>query len=342
MASFEGGGRHREPAWHRRDRRRRSGHRLLAQVSAACAKLASHHGSAPPEILRPLLDALSKYAPRPDDVPWPYALVSIGSHRSPKTVLMPLNSIDIPVVAVASVVASSISSLGRNLIGSEWRPLPSKPSSSSCSLDIPVVAVAPVVVSTSTSSPSLVRGSMAGDSQFLDIPEVAVVSTVASTFSTSVTTLAGGEWRPLPFNSSSSSSGGDFRSLPHDYWRMFHLRFSDASRAEAAEFLSDLNACVGEFRLRAFTQQKVFHKIWLSSIGLVNTPENPSVCRLNTCLDKCFELLRATLSLCASFESYRYVFRDEFLAAYRTFPVLLNSLTDEVAAATTAFMEQVA
>jgi hypothetical protein len=199
MASPEGGGRQREPAWHRRDRRRRAGHRLLAQVSAACVSLASHHGSAPPEILRPLLNTLSKYAPRPDDVPWPYALISKGSHRSPKSVLMPNSNIDIQVVAGASVV-----------------------------------------VSTSPTSSSLVRGSMAGDSRNLDIPEVAVVSPVAST-STSVSILSGGEWRPLSFNTTSTSStlargilAGDFRSLPRPQWRGLFAKFAPAPSQVAA------------------------------------------------------------------------------------------------------------
>jgi hypothetical protein len=253
-----------EPAWHRRLRRERSGQRLLLQVSAACVKLVGHHGSNPPEILRPLLNALSKYAPRPCDVPWPGALTSIGSHRSPKTMLMP-NS---------------------------------------------------------------------------DIAEVAVVSTVASSSHTSVTNLSGGEWRPLPFNSASSSSGGDFRSLPYDHWPKL-LWFSDSRRAELSEFFSDISGFVGEFRLRVFTQQKVFHKLWLSSIGLLNIPANPIVWRINTCFDKCFEFLRDTLSICASFESYRSVFKQEFLLASRNFSVVLHSLTEELAAAT-ALLDQVA
>jgi hypothetical protein len=127
MASLDGCGRRREPAWHRRERRVRSGQRLLAQVSAACAKLAGHHGSEPPAILRPLLDALSLFAPRPSDVPWPYSLVSMGSHRSPKPVLMPSSSIDIPVVVVASVVASSSSTsstLVRGILAGDFRSLP--------------------------------------------------------------------------------------------------------------------------------------------------------------------------------------------------------------------------
>jgi hypothetical protein len=238
MATPNGDGRQREPAWHRRDRRRRAGHRLLAQVSAACVSLASHHGSAPPEILRPLLSALSKFAPRPCDVPWPGALASIGSHRSPKTMLMP-NS------------------------------------------DIAEVAVVPTVASSSSTLSPLVRGPMADETQFLDIPEVAVVSTVASTSSTLIPILSGGEWRPLPFNTTSTTSSivrnsfqaavvspvastsfsslipylidgewrplpfnstatsssivrgilaGDFRSLPSTQWASLHDRFPSTYR----------------------------------------------------------------------------------------------------------------
>jgi hypothetical protein len=138
-----------EPAWHRRARRLRSGHRLLAQVSAACVKLAGHHGSSPPELLRPLLYALSKYAPRPCDVPWPDALLSKGSHRSPKTMIMPYNVI--PEVAVDPAVASSSCSLVSTLSYDVAPPI-----------DISGVVVASVVAS----SPSTLTGdfrSLPGD-----------------------------------------------------------------------------------------------------------------------------------------------------------------------------------
>jgi hypothetical protein len=59
----------REPAWHRRVRRERSGFRILARVAAACVSLERHHGSHPPEILRPLLFAVRH--PLPSEVPWP-------------------------------------------------------------------------------------------------------------------------------------------------------------------------------------------------------------------------------------------------------------------------------
>jgi hypothetical protein len=188
-----------EPAWHRRARRLRSGQRLLAQVSAACVKLAGHHGSSPPEILRPLLYALSKYAPRPCDVPWPNALISIGSHRSPKTMLMPnTNSTE---VAVVSPVASTSSTLIPILSGGEWRPLPFN----------------------TTSTSSIV----------LNYFQVAVVSPVASISSSSlVPYLIDGEWRPIPFNTTTTSSSllrgvlaGDFRSLPSTQWASLHDRF---------------------------------------------------------------------------------------------------------------------
>jgi hypothetical protein len=65
------GARRPEPAWHRRARRERAGHRLLAQVSAACVKLHLHHGSAIPVVLRPLLAAACWRCPLPQEVPLP-------------------------------------------------------------------------------------------------------------------------------------------------------------------------------------------------------------------------------------------------------------------------------
>ena len=47
-----------EPAWHRRLRRQRSGQRLLCRVAAAATQLALHHGSQPPAILVPLVNAV--------------------------------------------------------------------------------------------------------------------------------------------------------------------------------------------------------------------------------------------------------------------------------------------
>jgi hypothetical protein len=175
-----------EPAWHRRARRLRSGHRLLAQVSAACVKLAGHHGSSPPEILRPLLYALSKYAPRPCDVPWPDALLSIGSHRSPKTMLMP-NS-DITDVAVDPAVASSSSTLSSLVQGSL--------AGGFSYLDIPEVAVVSPVASTSPTSVTILT-----DGVWRPL-----------SFNTSYT--------------SSSTCAGDFRSLPGDYWRTISFPFT--------------------------------------------------------------------------------------------------------------------
>jgi hypothetical protein len=83
-----------EPSWHRRARRVRSGQRLLAQVSAACVSLASHHGSEPPYLLRPLLGALSIVSPSPCDVPWPHILIT--SHRNLTNEIIPNRPTVIP------------------------------------------------------------------------------------------------------------------------------------------------------------------------------------------------------------------------------------------------------
>ena len=47
----------REPAWHVRQRRQRAQDRLVLKLVAAMARLARHHGSSPPRILRALMQA---------------------------------------------------------------------------------------------------------------------------------------------------------------------------------------------------------------------------------------------------------------------------------------------
>jgi hypothetical protein len=136
-----------EPSWHRRMRRERSGQRLLTQVSAACAKLAEHHGSEPPAILRPLLNALSKCAPRPGDVPWPAALIQLGSHRSPKTMIMPIPVNEILETNVDPMAASTSPSLVQNFSSGVFDAVPS---STSSTIEIQEVAVASVVASSSS------------------------------------------------------------------------------------------------------------------------------------------------------------------------------------------------
>jgi hypothetical protein len=251
-----------EPAWHRRARRLRSGHRLLAQVSAACVKLAGHHGSCPPEILKPLLSALSTYAPRPCDVPWPDALITIGSHRSPKTMIMP--NIDITEVAVDPAVASSSSTLSSLVQGSL--------AGESQYLDIPEVAV---VSPAATTSPSLVPFLSDGEwrplsfntspTSFIDIPGVVVASVVAS---------------------SSSTLTGDFRSLPGDYWR---------SLSFPSSLVSQPNECGREFRdFMLETRAKYLQQ--RSVVLRLGPPDHPHIVRVTTCLGIGIELIRYTLS----------------------------------------------
>jgi hypothetical protein len=49
-----------EPAWHRRERAKRSQARILAKLGAACQLLSQHHGSAAPESLHFLVRQLAK------------------------------------------------------------------------------------------------------------------------------------------------------------------------------------------------------------------------------------------------------------------------------------------
>ena len=46
-----GGGRGKEPAWHRRARKRRSDARLATRLANHCLELAGHHGSRPPKLV---------------------------------------------------------------------------------------------------------------------------------------------------------------------------------------------------------------------------------------------------------------------------------------------------
>jgi hypothetical protein len=295
-------GRLAEPSWHRRSRRVRSGQRLLAQVSSACVSLARHHGSAPPELLRPLLDALRPRAPLPRDVPWPSSLLSsssgppvvvfpsedavtgellvtmvsspctstslsIGSHRSPKSVLMPLISIDRPEVAVTSVVASSSSTSGRNLFGGEWRPLPFKPSSTS--IDIPVVAIASVVAPTSSSSPSLDRGTMAGD----------------------------------------------FRVLPDVQWQVLHSRFPPSFSQVASQ--------MSIFRANVLKHQSTFRLFRSSS-------EPRGLSAAETLLyDKCSLLFEYALTECPSWPTLEFfIFRESFTTVLENFSAELANIVN--------------
>jgi hypothetical protein len=120
--------------------------------------------------------------------------------------IMPISSIETPVVDVASMVSPTSSTSVRNLIGGAWQTLPINSSASSS--------------------------------------EAAVVSPVAST-STSVHNLTGGEWRPLSFITSSPSStlergilAGDFRSLHSSMWNgVLFARFA-SSPSQVAAFLN--------------------------------------------------------------------------------------------------------
>jgi hypothetical protein len=102
----------REPAWHRRLRRERSGFRILARVAAACVSLERHHGSHPPEILRPLLLAVRH--PLPSEVPWP-RFSEKGALRNPKPESPPL----VPVTMVGDF---------RSLPGDYWRTISTRSS----------------------------------------------------------------------------------------------------------------------------------------------------------------------------------------------------------------------
>jgi hypothetical protein len=125
--------------------------------------------------------------------------------------IMPISSIETPVVDVASMVSPTSSTSVRNLIGGAWQTLPINSSSSSS--------------------------------------EAAMVSPVAST-STSVHNLTGGEWRPLSFITSSPSStlergslAGDFRSLHSSMWNgVIFARFGSVVPQVAAflNFILDL------------------------------------------------------------------------------------------------------
>ena len=81
----------REAAWHRRERRLRSGQRMVAQLAAAALRLAQHHGSSCPTVLRPLLAATQPRRAAPDRPPgyWgPPLLPPEGphSHEGPRAV----------------------------------------------------------------------------------------------------------------------------------------------------------------------------------------------------------------------------------------------------------------
>jgi hypothetical protein len=139
MATESGSGRSKEPSWHRRARRIRSGQRLLAQVTAACVGMAEHHGSCPPAILRPLLDVLVPRAPMPRDVPWPSLLTS-SSSGSPRVVI-PMEELavrgdlssfpsGIPTSLSTSHTVVPVSSVGdfRSLPGDYWRTISTRTS----------------------------------------------------------------------------------------------------------------------------------------------------------------------------------------------------------------------
>jgi hypothetical protein len=193
MATASGLGRSNEPSWHRRARRVRSGHRLLAQVTAACINLADHHGSYPPAVLRPLLDALIPRAPLPRDVPWPTSLTtpSAGS----------------PSVVIPSVV------LEAGLFSSSTSPDVLRPPYSIPHPTTPDLRPPPDVLRPPTSDPHPTPSVLRPPNSALRSPHIDLHS--SSTLRTGV-----------PAASIRVLSGGDFRSLPCGVWQSIHLPFS--------------------------------------------------------------------------------------------------------------------
>jgi hypothetical protein len=68
-----------EPAWHRRERQRRSHARLSCRLAADCLRLAHHHGSALPRMLVEMMKA-SQPA---DGAPWPSASPPVPASAAP-------------------------------------------------------------------------------------------------------------------------------------------------------------------------------------------------------------------------------------------------------------------
>jgi hypothetical protein len=131
---------------------------------------------------------------------------------------------------------------------------------------------------------------------------------VASTSSTVVPMLTGGEWRPLSFNVSSSSStlesgilAGDFRSLPRPQWNgiLFAKFASSPSQVDA-------------FCALALDLEKQF------SMRAVNVRDpSPSV---SEAIDKCSKLIKIGLLECHKVSPDFFPhFREGFLTVFGNF-----------------------
>mmetsp|Transcript_130918 Transcript_130918/g.261178 ORF Transcript_130918/g.261178 Transcript_130918/m.261178 type:complete len:237 (-) Transcript_130918:151-861(-) len=99
--------RDKEPAWHRRARQQRSNDRMLLRALAAMARLARHHGSSPPRILRQLAGGcVWTSSAMPTPLPTP-----VSSAAGPLPVATATHSVNTALVAPSVASHSPTSAL---------------------------------------------------------------------------------------------------------------------------------------------------------------------------------------------------------------------------------------